>query len=81
MSVKWQVKSLIASVIWIGLCFAGAHFIFPANTTPEQDAKLSGLLGEALGGGLVFIWVVFYLFGRGKKTKKSDTGRFDKRLN
>lgn len=65
--MKWWVKAFIASAVWIGLCFAGAHFIFPANTTPEQDAKLSEILGEVTGAGLVGIWViVFLLAGRHK---------------
>ena len=56
--MKWYIKALIASVAWIGLCVGGAYALFPTQTTPEQDARLSELLGEVCGGGLVGVWLV-----------------------
>lgn len=79
--MKWWIKALIASVIWIGICLAGAHFIFPSNTTPAQDVKLSEILGEVCGGGIVGIMAVFFVLPRGPAPKKSDPDRFKKRLN
>ena len=67
--MKWWVTALIVSSIWIGLCFGGAFAFFPANTTPEQDSKLSELLGEIIGGGLAGVWLVTaWAYGKiGKK--------------
>lgn len=59
--MKWWIKGIVASVVWIGLCFGYAFLFFPAQTTPEQDARLSELLGTACGGGLVFVWTAIFL--------------------
>jgi hypothetical protein len=56
--VKWWLKALSLSVVWIVLCFVGFQLLFPGPTTPEQDAKLSEWLGEACGFGLTFIWLL-----------------------
>ena len=66
--MKWWIKALIFSAIWIVLCIGGAYVFFPANTTPAQDAKLSELLGEICGGGIGAVWVIMAfvsgMFGR-----------------
>jgi hypothetical protein len=63
--MKWWIMALIISVVWIGLCLGGAYFLFPSNTTPEQDSKLSEILGEVCGAGLVGIWaVIAWKFGK-----------------
>jgi len=68
--MKWWIKALIASGLWIGLCVGGAYVIFPANTTPAEDARLSELLGEVCGGGLVGVWLlVAWMSGKIGKNK------------
>jgi hypothetical protein len=68
--VKWWIKALIASVVWIALCLGGAYIFFPTQTTPEQDARLSELLGEICGAGLVGVWlVVAWISGKIGKSK------------
>jgi hypothetical protein len=56
--MKWWITALIVSALWIALCFGGAFAIFPADTTPEQDVKLSEILGEVIGGGLAGVWLI-----------------------
>ena len=56
--MKWWIKALMASAAWIALCVGSAYFIFPPQTTPEQDARLSEILGEVCGGGLVGVWLL-----------------------
>jgi hypothetical protein len=68
--MKWWVKGIIASVVWIGLCIGYAFLFFPAQTTPEQDAHLSELLGEVLGGGMVLVWVAIFLAWGPKKNDR-----------
>lgn len=60
--MKWWVKALIATVVWIALCIGSAYVLFP-NTTPEQDTKISEAVGEICGFGFVIIWVVAVLIG------------------
>lgn len=64
--MKWWIVALIATVVWLGLCFWYACLFFPVQTTPEQDARLSERLGEVCGAGTVVLWALIYL-GMGKK--------------
>jgi len=63
--MKWWVIALIGTVVWVGLCLGYACLFFPAQTTPQEDARLSELLGEVCGAGSVGVWVlIFLLFGK-----------------
>ena len=58
--MKWWQIALIVSVFWVVLCAGGGVLFFPSGLTPEQDSKLSEIVGEGLGVGLVFIWAIVY---------------------
>lgn len=72
--MKWWLKALVACVLWVPLCIGGAYLFFPANTTPAQDARLSEILGEFCGAGLVFIWVIATLFHSAGKLRAKNKG-------
>jgi len=55
----WQIASIV-SALWIILCLGGGYLFYPIQLTPQQDAKLSEVLGEVFGAGLVFIWAIVY---------------------
>ena len=62
--MKWWLKALILSGVWVAICSGAVFFIPPANDNPALDAKLSEILGEICGAGLVAIWAI--LFARWK---------------
>ena len=63
--MKWWQMALIVSLVWIGLCIGSAYLFFPAGSSPEQDSKLSEMLGEACGAGLVAVWVIVaWVYGK-----------------
>ena len=69
--MKWWMKTLIASLVWIILCAGSAYFFFPVSTISAQDTDLSETLGEILSGGLVVVWVIALLLSGKLRVVKS----------
>jgi hypothetical protein len=67
--MKWWIKALLASLAWIALCIGSSFFIYPGPNPPELDARLSEILGEVCGVGLVGVWLLFAWLG-GIRVKK-----------
>jgi membrane protein DedA with SNARE-associated domain len=66
--MKWWAIALIGTVVWVGVCLAYGCLFFPSQTTPAEDARLSGILGEAAGAGSVGVWALaFMIFGNKEK--------------
>lgn len=68
--MKWWVKGLIATVVWFVLVFVGFQVFFSGPTTPDEDARLSEMMGMVIGAGIGPIWAVTWYLDRQKKPQK-----------
>ena len=63
--MRWWIKALIFSVIWVGIVAAVGYFhtdVFLAGQiTPAQDHAISEKYGDLAGQGLGVVWVICFL--------------------
>lgn len=58
--MKWWHKGLALTAIWVLVCLGVCFFYTPPKEDPVLDAKLSEMLGEVCGAGLLAIWAILY---------------------
>jgi hypothetical protein len=62
--MRWWIKGLIFSVIWLGVVVAVGYIhtevFLVGQITPARDEAISEAYGMAAGFGLVVLWVICF---------------------
>lgn len=72
--MKWWVRSIILSVVWVGLVIAvgllHSSLTSGEKSTPERDERMSELYGQIAGFGAVSVWIVTSLMEMKRRRKE-----------